>query len=101
MFQDIAENGSDAGYMIQGKDQQAIINLYTFTMNTLPQDMKNSIGQLVPEKKLSKLAGKSIKQALKDFELSSTAAASEKLIIKVKNGKSGKWVSQKNCCARL
>nr|WP_246231670.1 S8 family serine peptidase [Sporosarcina jiandibaonis] len=93
LFQDLAKNGENTSYRLTNEDQQAIKNLYDITIQSVPDTLENKINQIVSEKDLSQLAGKTLKSILNDRGLLDTDT--NKLIIKMEKGIDIKTLSKK------
>ena len=94
LFEDLAKNGENTSYRITNADQQAIKNLYDITIKAVPANLENKINKIISEKELSQLAGKTLKSVLNDHGLLDTDTETNKLIIKMKKGKSIQSLSQ-------
>ena len=85
-------------YRLTIEDQQAIKNLYDITIKSVPANLEKKINQIASEKELSQLAGKTLKSILNDYGLLDTDT--NKLIIKMKDGKSINSLTTKISCSR-
>ncbi|MDY0407106.1 S8 family serine peptidase [Virgibacillus sp. 179-BFC.A HS] len=94
VFHELADNGANTSYILTKKDQQAIKRLYDFTMKTIPGTYQKQINQLITEEEITQLAGKRLATVLKDTGLQA-GAGPNKLIIKLKKGKSIQALSSK------
>lgn len=93
LFNDLAKTGENTSYRLTIEDQQAIKNLYDITIKSVPANLEKKINQITTEKELSQLAGKNLTNVLNDYSLLDTDT--NKLIIKMKDGKSIKSISKK------
>lgn len=95
IFGELAENGANTSHQLTKEDQQAINDLYEITMKSVPASLKGKISRIAREAGLSKLAGKPVANVLRDTDLYPANSDANKLIIKMKKGKSLKSLSTK------
>ncbi|MBS4204154.1 S8 family peptidase [Lederbergia citrea] len=95
LFNDLVENGENSNYQFTKQNQEAINELYDIVLNNVPDHLKKEIEGIAKEIGLTKLQGKKVSVVLKNNGMAISQSDPNRVIVKLKKGKTLDSVQQK------
>ncbi|RHW37363.1 peptidase S8 [Neobacillus notoginsengisoli] len=95
LFKDVAANSDQSSYRFTPDDQKAINELYEIVLKNVPEHVKVEIEKKAKEIGLLKLADQKVADVLKKSNLAFSNSDPDRIIVKLKNGKTVSGIQQK------